>query len=83
MLRKLLPHITIVMCLMYVVFFCIDRVNSAMAFIDNEITKWLLLALCLISIVEALWLIADERRKARRRQERLAAKKRAARAGSR
>ena len=83
MLRKLLPHITIVMCLMYVVFFCIDRVNSAMAFIDNEITKWLLLALCLISIVEALWLIADERRKARRRQERLAAKKHAARAGSR
>ena len=83
MLRKLLPHITIVMCLMYVVFFCIDRVNSAMAFIDNEITKWLLLALCLISIVDALWLIADERRKARRRQECLAAKKRAARAGSR
>ena len=83
MLRKLLPHVTIVMSCMYVVFFCIDRVNSAMAFIDNEITKWLLLALCLISIVEAIWLIADDRRRERRRQRRRAAKKRASRASER
>lgn len=78
-MRKLLPHVTIVMCLMYVVFFGIDRVNSAMAFIDNEITKWLLLVLCLFSIVEAIWLIADDRRRERRRQKRRAARRRAAR----
>ena len=83
MLRKLLPHVAIVMSLMYVVFFCIDRVNSAMAFIENDITKWLLLALCLVSIAEAVLLIADGRRRERRRQKRLAAKKRAARDGSR
>lgn len=83
MLRKLLPHVAIVMSLMYVVFFCIDRVNSAMAFIENDITKWLLLVLCLVSITEAVLLIADGRRRERRRQKRLAAKKRAARSESR
>ena len=82
-MRKLLPHVTIVMCLMYAVFFGIDRVNPAMAFIDNEITKWLLLFLCLFSIVEAVWLIADDRRRERMRQKRRAAKKRAAKASER
>ncbi len=70
MLRKLLPHAAIILSGMYLVFFLIDRVNSAMAFINNGITKRLLLALCAISVVEAVWLIRDERAKERRRQER-------------
>ena len=63
MLRKILPHVSIVLCNMYIVFFLIDRVNSAMAFIDNGITKVLLLILSIISIVNSSFLIADERRK--------------------
>ena len=63
MLRKLLPHAAILLCNMYIVFFAIDRVNSAMAFIDNDITKTLLLILCVISTVNASFLILDERRK--------------------
>ncbi len=48
-LRRLLPHAAILICDMYIVFFLIDRVNTAMNFIDNRLTKGLLLALCVVS----------------------------------
>lgn len=70
MLRKLLPHAAIILSGMYVVFFLIDRVNSAMAFINNNITKRLLLALCIIAVIESIWLIRDERRRARQQAAR-------------
>lgn len=76
MLRKILPHVSIVLCNMYLVFFCIDRVNSAMSFIDNNITKALLLVLCIISTVNSAFLILDQRRKIAARE---AARRRAAR----
>lgn len=63
MIRKLLPHAAIVLSLMYLVFFHIDRVNSAMAFINNDITKALLYALSLISVINAGFLIRDNRKK--------------------
>ncbi len=63
MFRKIFPHAAIVLSAMYVVFFHIDRVNSAMAFIDNGITKVLLYALCAISVVNAIVIISDDRRK--------------------
>ena len=72
MLRKLLPHAAIVLSGMYFVFFLIDRVNSAMSFINNRITKRLLLALCIISVVESIWLIHEERNKMRRQQAKAA-----------
>ena len=78
MLRKILPHVSIVLCNMYIVFYLIDRVNSAMAFINNDITKALLLILCVISTVNSSFLILDERRRiaARNRKRALAAKAR-------
>ena len=76
MLRKLLPHAAIVISGMYFVFFFIDRVNSAMAFINNRITKGLLFALCVISIVNACFLIRDERRRVRQQQAQAAARRR-------
>lgn len=70
MLRKLLPHAAIVISAMYFVFFFIDRVNSAMAFINNGITKGLLFALCVISILNSVRLISIDRRTERARQRR-------------
>jgi len=67
-LRKILAHAAIVISGMYFVFFFIDRVNSAMAFIDNDITKALLFALGVISILNSIIIIADGRRAERRRQ---------------
>ena len=75
MLRKLLPHAALILSAMYLVFFCIDRVNSAMLFINNPITKGLLLALCTVCAVESVWLIRDDRRAQRRRAARRAKKR--------
>lgn len=69
MLRKLLPHVAIIISMMYFVFYFIDRVNSAMAFINNNITKNLLFVLGLIAILESIWLIRSNRAQERRRQQ--------------
>ena len=69
MLRKLLPHAAIILSFMYFVFYAIDRVNSAMAFINNDITKGLLVILCLLAVVESIMLIRDDRRKTRLREK--------------
>jgi len=71
MLRKLFPHAIIVLSLMYAVFFFIDRVNPAMAFINNNITKVLLLVLCIAAIFNAVGTIRINRLQERRRQQRL------------
>ena len=76
MLRKILPHAAIILSGMYLVFFLIDRVNSAMAFINNEITKHLLLVLCAISVLNAIFLIYDQRHRIRQQQARAEAARR-------
>lgn len=86
MLRKLLPHVTIIISMMYFLFFFIDRVNSAMAFINNDITKVLLFVYCVIAIYESILLIrenrANERRNQMRRQQALDAQRREARSAN-
>ena len=52
-LERWLPHATILICNMYLVFFLIDRVNPAMNFIDNALTKGLLLLLCAAALFNA------------------------------
>lgn len=42
-----LSHGLIVLAGMFLVFFCIDRVNPGMDFLGSEISKWLLLAFAL------------------------------------
>ena len=66
-IKKLLAHCAIIISGMYIVFFFIDRVNPAMGFVDNDITKPLLLALALIAIINAIQVIAAERKKLRRK----------------
>lgn len=73
MLKKLLPHAAILLSNMMIVFFVLDRFNTAMGFIDNEITKWLILALSVISIANSVALISSARRAiriAQRKRER-------------
>ena len=59
---RLLPHGAILICNMYIVFFLIDRVNTAMCFIDNDITKALLAIMCVISLGTSLALMRSQRR---------------------
>lgn len=79
MLKKLLAHAAIIISGMYFVFFFIDRVNSAMAFIDNGITKALLFILCVVSVLNSVIIIGAERR-AERWRMRKAREQKAARA---
>ncbi|MDD3243735.1 MAG: hypothetical protein PHD32_08440 [Eubacteriales bacterium] len=65
MLRKIIPHATIILATMMLVFFCIDRVNTAMAFINNDITKWLLCLFSICAIATSVYLIASDRRRRR------------------
>lgn len=53
-LRAMMPHAAILIANMYIVFFLIDRVNTAMNFIDNGLTKGLLLAMSLIVLADVL-----------------------------
>ena len=80
MLRKILPHAAIILSMMYFVFFCIDRVNSAMAFINNDITKWLLVILGVISIYDAVLLIVGDQKRVERKEGRAQPEDRADRA---
>ncbi len=60
--EKVMPHISIILSGMMIVFFVVDRFNSAMAFIDNDGTKILLLLLSVTSIINASMLVAHQRR---------------------
>lgn len=55
--KRMLPHAAILVCNMYIVFYLIDRVNTAMNFIDNGLTKGLLLILCIVGAYNAWTLI--------------------------
>ncbi|MBR7041453.1 MAG: hypothetical protein IKI24_06385 [Clostridia bacterium] len=69
---KLLNTVTlnaaIVISLMYLVFFGIDRVNTAMEFINNDITKWLLVILAVITIYNSVARMCLDRRLDRKRK---------------
>ncbi len=62
MIRKMLPHATLIVAVMFVVFFCIDRVNEAMNFLGADISKWLLLIFCILSVATSVLLIVSQRR---------------------
>ncbi|MCE5234734.1 MAG: hypothetical protein ABFC62_11375 [Clostridiaceae bacterium] len=50
-----LTHATIVLSIVFFVFFCIDRVNPAMEFIGSDISDWLLGAFCLIALASSIF----------------------------
>ena len=58
-----IPHILIVLSLMMITFYITDRQNRAMAFINNDITKALLLAMSILVLIESVYLIVHLRKK--------------------
>ena len=50
-LLDILPHLALVLSLMHVVFLIVDRFNRPMAFVNNDITKWLLSISALIILI--------------------------------
>ena len=67
---KLIPHLTFILALMTLTFFCIDRINRSMAFMTSEMSKWTFAGLAVCSILTSWALIAchwrEDDREARR-----------------
>lgn len=59
---KILPHLTIILAGMLIVFYVLDRFNPSMGYLDNPAQRLLLLALAVTSIANAIILIAYQRR---------------------
>ena len=62
LVKKLLPHVAIVISGMLIVFFVIDRVNKPMGFMTDEFHKRITFVLALLAIYFAVQLIALQRR---------------------
>ncbi|MBR5010716.1 MAG: hypothetical protein IKY06_08750 [Clostridia bacterium] len=68
LINTLTLNAAIIISLMYLVFFGIDRVNTAMEFINNDITKWLLVILAVITIYNSVARMCLDRRLDRKRK---------------
>ncbi|MBR0463738.1 MAG: hypothetical protein IJJ23_05060 [Clostridia bacterium] len=62
LLKKLLPHVAIIISGMLVVFFVIDRVNKPMGFMTNEFHKRITFVLALLAIYFSIQIITIQRR---------------------
>ena len=76
-MKKILNHSAVILSLFYLTLFVIDKINSAMQFIENDITKALILVLAAVSTVNAIFAISADRKKRKRQLAKEAAKKKA------
>lgn len=60
-LIKLLPHLIIILSVVFMVFLILDEYNPTMNFISNEISEVMLWVLCIASVVNAIIMIAVSR----------------------
>lgn len=63
MFQKILPHLLIVLSIVMLVFLVIDQVNAAMAFINNQGTKIIMMIYSVLVLVLAALYAAEHRRK--------------------
>ena len=61
-LQAVLPHVCIVLSLMFLVFLVLDDYNPMMDFLTNPISKALLAALCAASIAVSVLLVLGTRK---------------------
>ena len=66
MFKKALPHICIILAVSMLVFLVVDQVNSAMAFIDNQGTKIILMILMVLVVMLSILYIGEQRKRKRR-----------------
>ncbi len=69
---RILPHAVIVLSLMTLTFFSIDRVNPIMAFMTSELSKWVFALLAVTGFFTAVLLIAAQWREDDRRARKAA-----------
>lgn len=60
--RNLLPHVSLILSGTFITLFILDKFNTEMAFINNNIAKTMLLIFCLVSVCVSLMLILKRRK---------------------
>lgn len=70
MLSRVLPHLTIILGVMTLVFYVVDGFNAVMAFMASELSKQVFLVLAICAIISSVMLIsrqwAEDDRKAKK-----------------
>lgn len=69
-MKKIFPHITIVLSLMTLTFFVIERFNEMMGFMTSRMSQWLFAAAAVFALICAVRLIAADLREEQRARER-------------
>ena len=62
MVKRLIPHLCIILSLLMLTFVILDNFNPGMDFVGNSFFKLLLVVLCLVSFAAAGLLIAYDRK---------------------
>lgn len=62
MIKKILPHILIILAVVLLVFLIIDQVNAAMAFVNNQGTKIIMMIFCVLVLGASIYAIWEDRR---------------------
>ncbi|HQQ40324.1 MAG TPA: hypothetical protein PLR57_02345 [Clostridia bacterium] len=75
-ITRVLPHITIILGLMTLVFFVVDGFNPIMAFMSNELSKKIFAVLAVCGIASSVMLIARQWQEDDRRARKLARQQR-------
>ncbi len=57
-----LPHMNIALSLCFAVFYIVDRFNRPMAFINNEITKGMLIVFAVLVIIQSVHTVIQKHR---------------------
>ena len=73
-MKRALPHITIILSLMTLTFFVIERFNEMMGFMTSKLSQWVFAILAVFALITSLRLIVcdwNADRRARERQARL------------
>lgn len=58
-MKEWISHLTLIFAVMLLTFWVTDRFNTAMAFINHDMTKGLMLAFSLCSLAVAIFLLTD------------------------
>ncbi|HRX58836.1 MAG TPA: hypothetical protein P5075_08695 [Eubacteriales bacterium] len=75
LIARALPHLTIILSLMTLVFFSVDGFNPVMAFMASELSKRIFAVLAVCAIATSVMLIARFWREDDRRERKLARKR--------
>lgn len=62
MIKKILPHICIILAVGMLVFLIGDQFNSAMIFINNQGSKIILMILCVLTVISSVLFIREMRK---------------------